>query len=346
MIDHKSFLNGFLLRWLFFWFASFSSIVLLLGHLYAVSPMSRLGFVLGLPASIGMFGIWRWAQQTADENFLLRFKAGLLGGFWGTLGYNIIRIPFHYWGQNPFSPIRAYGMWLAGTSFSTPWTDALGFAYHFSNGITFGWIYSFLFLRRHWAWAVVWGLFLESLAVFSAFGEIFAIRHAYSFLALAYAAHIFYGMPLGWVCRGPEKVLRRTLPLRRTLAGGLTVILFCFMAKWFLTAWQPVAHQPRLEPGKIIVGPNALYPGWADRPLGSTLILKNVLPVRATLAFRRPYRNPKEQIPFVLESGESKNLPLNERGIYQIGFPGKNWRSIFIAVQENGSYFWKAPKRA
>ncbi|MBI1952938.1 MAG: hypothetical protein HYS41_02310 [Candidatus Omnitrophica bacterium] len=312
-----------------FWLGSFASIATLLVQMYGLTSMYGFARWVWLPVSAAMLGIWLWGEKVQDNDFLLRVRSGFIGGLWGTIGYDLVRIPFHLAGQNPFPPIRSYGLWLAGAPFSNPWTDLLGFAYHFGNGITFGWIYSFLFLNRRVAWAVVWGLVLESFAVFTPFGVIYRLKFAYQALGLAYAAHLLYGYPLGRACRRPEWAAWRP---NHTL-----LLLFCWA--WFMTAWQPIGHQPALVPGQIEVGPDAFYPGWSDLARGSKLTLASRLPEGVTLKFRRPSTPLKKPESLRLESGQTGTLELTERGIYQIGLPDKkSWRSIFIAVHEGPNY--------
>lgn len=320
-----------------FWLGSFASIASLLGHLYALAPMWQLALVLWLPLSLAMLAVALWTVKAGDEDFLLRLRAGFLGGLWGTLGYDLVRVPLHLLGANPLTPIRAYGIWLAGAGHSTPGTDLLGLAYHFSNGITFGWIYAFLMLRRHWLWGIAWGLLLETLAVLTPFGEVFALRRAYGALSLAFAAHLFYGYPLGRVCQQPEVALQAAFPLHRTRAGLATLALLAAFLAWFLFAWQIPGRQPALRPAEVVVGPDALYPGWSDLPLGAVVALTNTLPDRIQLRLRAP-GNASAMQEMVLDANATRALRLDRPGIYQLLVPGRRWRSIFLAVRKAGDY--------
>lgn len=318
-----------MIRRILFFLGSFGSIAVLLGHLYGIASMRALSLRLGLPCSVAMAAVWLSSRRKGDADFLLKVKAGLLGGLWGTIGYDLVRIPFHLAGQNPFPPIRSYGVWIAGAPFSTPWTDGLGFLYHLSNGITFGWIYSFLFLRKHWIWGVCWGLILETIAVSTPFGEVFRLRAAYGALGLAYAAHLFYGFPLGLVCRRPE-------PRARGGWAASASLIAVFL--WFVTAWQPVGKQPALQAGLMVAGKEALYPGWSDRPIGSRWIIQNLRPEALRLKMRKPSTPLKKSEEISLGPFQSAEIPLRERGIYQFGIIGKPWRSVFLSVGDDGNY--------
>jgi hypothetical protein len=324
-----------------FWLGSFASIAVLLGHTDAVASMRMLAWAVGLPATVAMVAAWWLARRTADDDFLIRVRAGFVGGIWGGMAYDLIRIPFHtVGGLNLFVPIRAYGVWFLGVGHSEPWTDIIGFAYHLSNAVTFGWIYAFVALRRHWGWAIVWGLALETLAIISGFGAVFALRDkaAVSVLVVAYLAHVVYAYPLGRACREPEATLAAVAPPWRTRAGWLTVGVTALVFVWFVTAWQPVGRQPALAPGEIVIGPNALYPGWTDVASGAIITLRSRLDRSVTLRLRRPGASHGPGESLVLSAGETRALQLPDRGVHQLLLPGSGWRSVFVAAREGRDY--------
>jgi hypothetical protein len=321
-----------------FWLGAFGSIACLLGQCYAVGSMRGLALAVWAPATAVMAAAaWSGARR-GDADLLLRIRAGLLGGLWGTMGYDLVRIPFHLAGLNPFVPIRAYGVWLAGAAHSTPWTDALGFAYHLSNGVTFGWILSVPALRRHWAWAVLWALGLETLAVLTPFADVFGLRGQYGALWLAYAAHVLYGVPLGIACREPERHVAAAWPPGRTARGRGTVALVVLVGAWFLAAWQPLGRQPSLAPGEVILGPDGAYPGWTELDRGRPFRLVNRTPERLEVRVRRPgaWRTPGEAV--WLEPGQAFTARADLRGLHQILVAGRPWRSVLVAVREGSDY--------
>lgn len=326
------------IRRLAFLLLSFSSIALLLGHLYQVANFHTLGLWLGLPSLFALAGLWWWGRQSHDQDFLLRLKVGFIGGLWGTLAYDLVRIPLHWAGQNPFPPIRVYGMWLAGAHHSTPWTDLLGFAYHFSNGISFGWIYALLMLRRHWGWAIAWGLLLECLAIFTVFGDIFNIRYAPQAMVLAFVAHLFYGYPLGTACQNPERLLQKTVPVFSRARGWITVGLLGFCLVWFIAAWQPLGKQEPLDSGEIIIGPGALYPGCLDVKVGTNLRIHNTLGNEARLRLRRPDGLSGDGIEITIAAKAKSTVAIRNTGLHQIMFPESGWRSIVIFAHRDGMY--------
>lgn len=313
---------------------SFASIALLLGHLYDLGSMSGLARTAGAASAIAMVALLVGPFHR-DEEFWTCVRAGLVGGLLGTLGYDLVRIPLHYWGFNPFPPIRGYGVWITGSTASTPWTDLAGFLYHLSNGVTFGWMYAFVALRRNRWWAVGWGLVLETLAVVTAFGVVFGLRTAYGTVAIAYFAHLAYGWPLGWICERPER-LRRFLPVHRRAWGAATVWIALVVALWFVTAWQPLSCAP--APGEILIGPEAMCPGWTDASRFTNLRLVNRDSQAIQLRHRRPGRFQTDGEAIDVPPGASVSLPLLEPGIHQLLAPGTDWRSVLVSVHEDGDY--------
>ncbi|MEZ0275442.1 MAG: hypothetical protein ACAH88_11105 [Roseimicrobium sp.] len=330
--------SPFTLRMAAFWLACFSSIALLLGHLYSVAAMNRLFWLLALPCAVIMLVALRFAASRRDHDFMLRFWTGAIGGILGTIGYDIVRIPLHHAGLNPFAPIRFYGVWITGSDHSTSLTDLAGFVYHFSNGITFGWIYSFLLLRWHWLWAVLWALLLESVAVFCVFGEVFAIRKAYGVLGVAYAAHLFYGAPLGWICQRPEQGMAWFRPLGHTGGAWLSLLATALLVIWFPLAWQRAPAAGLVPPREIHLGPQSFYPGILDVPMESRLTLRNPMTTPVKLVLRHPGAAAHTPEHLSLAPGEAREIKLSETGIFQLLAPDLPWRSVLIAVHRDGDY--------
>jgi hypothetical protein len=289
--------------------------------------MATLTWTCLVPSLVAMAAAWAWARRAGDREFLLAARAGFVGGLWGTLGYDWVRVPLHAMGQNPFAPIRAYGLWIAAAAQSTPLTDLLGLLYHFSNGLTFGWIYAIVALRRHWLWGIVWALALEALAVVSPFGSVFAIRYAPGALAAAFAAHLFYGAPLGWICR--RLAVRPDIPVERRWLGALTAL---FVA-WFLVAWGSFGDLPPTGAGQIVLGPDRIRPGWRSETAGGTLRLVNRTREPLTVRYRHSSESRTPGHAIVLPPLGRDSLRIERSGIYQVLAPGRPWRSVFVSAR-------------
>ena len=103
----------------------------------------------------------------------------------------------------PFEATRVFGVVLLGPDAPDTASRVAGWAFHISNGATFGMSFTFIFggrAQRSLAWAVglgaVWGLFLESfqLALYPAWRGIKAVGE---FQQVSFLAHIVFGMTLG-----------------------------------------------------------------------------------------------------------------------------------------------------
>ena len=296
----------------------FGSIWTLLGFLYGIAPMHVLNAVLLVPTMTAVSVAWLVAYRRGWTELHLALLVGFWGGVWGTLGYDLIRIPLHYLGLNPFAPIRSYGMFATGMAHSSLLSDWAGAAYHFSNGISFGWMYALLMLRRHWAWGVLWGLVLETLAFATVYGSAYGIRYDVVFLSIAYFAHIYYGLPLGWAVQNPERVrdwVGRASTWMATAAGVLVV------ASVLALAWERPWQGPDLDEGRVQLGPDAIYNGPISVVNGSDHPVVFEVPghVEAT----------------ELQPGAKAMLGL-QPGLHQIRCPDEPWRSAFLSVEKDG----------
>jgi len=81
---------------------------------------------------------------------------------------------------------------------------------HFSNGASFGVMYLAIIgsaSRRHWAWAVLFGLALELGMLFTPYSRVFGIHVTTRFVLVTITAHAVFGVGLGfavgWLSRRP-----------------------------------------------------------------------------------------------------------------------------------------------
>jgi hypothetical protein len=312
------------------WIACFGSIAMLIAQVAGLSTMHALLLPLALPCALWIAVAW-WRASSKGDSFLTeRLRLGLVGGLWGTVGYDLVRVPLHLMGLNPFPPIRAYGMWVSGLDHATPLTDFVGFSYHISNGITFGWIYALLMTGRHWGWGVLFGLGLEVMAVVTPFGELFGLRAFSQTVIIAFVAHLFYGYPLGRICQD-----RKSRGLGVSLGWSGTAIVA--LAAWFVLAWQPVAGYPELSGRVIRIGPAAIYPGVRDihLPAGAEIMLRN----ETDRELKARLRSTKDGhhgtgVEIVLPAKSEKAHTLPAGGLYQLAVPGEPWRSAWVFAWE------------
>lgn len=280
------------------------SIAALLADLYGVAPMNLAFWSGSIPAMAGLAVAASMPRVLPDVQ--ARIRVGAVAGALGTVGYDVVRVPFALAGQRVFAPIETYGLLIADASASSGLTSTLGWLYHLSNGVTFGIAYAALAASRPWPWGVVWALMLETVAVLSPFATRYGLSGHIAPIAIAYMAHLFYGYPLGRLARdldGTETALRR--------AGRHSVALTLVLAVAAIVAWQRPWHVPPGEHAAAelshggspatIVRSDRFQPEWLRIRAGGCALVDNrsgqtyttaagALPpkARGTLCFDRP----------------------------------------------------------
>jgi hypothetical protein len=87
----------------------------------------------------------------------------------------------------------------------------LGWAYHFSNGATFGAMYLAMVgdgAKRHWLWAVLMAVGLELGMLLTPYPRVFGIEVSARFVAVTMAAHAVFGVGLGLTVKAMETRIR------------------------------------------------------------------------------------------------------------------------------------------
>ncbi|HET6213422.1 MAG TPA: hypothetical protein VFE14_11190, partial [Micromonosporaceae bacterium] len=91
-----------------------------------------------------------------------------------------------------------FGQFMTGAS--GPGSAAAGWAYHVSNGWTFGIAYAVVAGPARWWWGIAWAMLLE-LAMLLVYPVLFQIRYVEPFIAVSVTGHVLYGSVLGLWCR-------------------------------------------------------------------------------------------------------------------------------------------------
>ena len=299
----------------------------LLAKVFGIAPLQAVTLYLFLPCALFLVGMWWWASRTGRDYLAGALTIGFWGGLLGTLAYDLARIPFLLAGQRVFAPINVYGVWLAEAAISSQWTHALGWAYHFSNGITFGIMYALFMRRRHWLWAIPWALLLETIAVLSPFAVIFNLVGNYNALAIAYLGHVAYALPLGWLVYRWDDTLAWLAARPGWLRRGWPVVgLLLFL---LVALWPPgTAFDSRAQPGSLRVEDNRLNPGWVRINVNDNITFTNPAGTLATIIDRtRDYSLP-------LAAGQQESSQYTRPGIYQVYVQTTGQtRSSFVIVE-------------
>src|SRR3954464_10926498 len=130
-----------------------TSIWCLLAEMYHLVDMRTFFYAILVPATALLYGIAALNYAHGDRRLCRAVMIGTLGGIIGALAYDIFRLPFVFsnsWGldrvgipQMPlFKVFPRFGALILGQSSEQSayslGAQLLGWAYHFSNGATFG----------------------------------------------------------------------------------------------------------------------------------------------------------------------------------------------------------------
>lgn len=295
----------------------------LLAKVYGVASLQNVVVYLFLPGCVLLV----WGVRSGRVELSNALILGFWGGLLGTFAYDLIRVPFLLFGSRIFAPINVYGVWLAEAEASSQLTHALGWMYHFSNGVTFGMMYALFMRKRHWFWAIIWGLVLESIALASPFREIFNLSSNYQAIGIAYLGHVAYGLPLGWIVYKWDEVSGWLESRPGWLRHSWVIVgMVTFLA---ILLWPSgVARDNRLIEGTLQVEGHRLNPGWLRVERGTTVPILNSESLPVTVVNRT-----LDEMIDVPAGGENQ-AGFSEPAIYQIYVQTDGQtRSSFVIVE-------------
>ncbi len=188
---------------------SASSIICLLTEFYGLCPMRLFTLAVFLPC---MVGLTIWSGMDRRLLFPVLFGAGC--GLLAAVAYDVFRLPFVFsnqWGLKGvvphlklFNAFPAFGAMILGEAYPrasyTLSEHLLGWAYHFSNAITFGIMYLAAVgnpQTRHWLWAVAMAVGLEIGMLATPYTRALGIPLTITFIYVTLAAHLIFGVVLG-----------------------------------------------------------------------------------------------------------------------------------------------------
>jgi len=304
-------------------FSAGGSIAALLADLYGVAPMHTVFWYASVPSMALLAAVA--ASPRADLGLRKRIRVGAVAGILGTLGYDLIRIPFALAGQRVFAPIESYGLLIADASASSGLTSSLGWLYHLSNGVTFGIAYAAVMAGRAWPWGVVWGLLLETVAVLSPFTTRYGLNGQVIPIAIAFGAHVFYGYPVGRVMQDMDQA---NAALRRL--GRHSVALILVVAVAVVVGWQrpwsqssterdaALLSQPELP--ATIVSRDRFEPQWLRIRTSGCVLVDN----RSDTVFATPFGK--------VEPRMQSTLCFHQAGAYRVRLGTRPYSGGFVYV--------------
>src|SRR5690242_4051291 len=169
-----------------------SSILCLLADFYRVCSMRSFTLYIFVPCMLALAALALFDVCNATGQLGRAILLGLIGGLCAAVAYDVFRLPFVFakeWHLTRFVPSLAlfkvfprFGAMILGQpmeqSAYSVGALATGWAYHFSNGATFGIMYLALVGKvenRHWGWAVLMAIALEVGMLLSPYPQVFQI---------------------------------------------------------------------------------------------------------------------------------------------------------------------------
>lgn len=171
-----------------------------------IADMKVLALWLLLPAIAMLLVAFLFAQMRAYTRLVNRVLAGAAAGIVATVGLEVVRMYSFHHGGMPGDLPRLMGVLLTDQFMVGPsdMSDALGYAYHYWNGASFGIVFAVFLGRKPIFWGVAYGVIIGTIFLMSppvdALGIGFMGKDMPTMPLTVYIAHLAYGSILGWLC--------------------------------------------------------------------------------------------------------------------------------------------------
>ena len=191
-----------------------TSIACLLADFYRLCPMRAFTLFVFLPALIALAALSLADRVGGTRRLWRAVTIGAAAGLMAAVAYDLFRLPFVFataWGidsiiapLNLFKVFPAFGAMILGRPLEPAQYPAaahlVGWAYHFSNGITFGVMFVAMvgeIAPRRWMWGVPMAVGLEVGMLVTPYPNVFGIPVTATFVAVTLAAHAIFGVVMG-----------------------------------------------------------------------------------------------------------------------------------------------------
>jgi hypothetical protein len=199
-----------------------TSIWCLLAEFYGLCSMRAFTLYVSLPALAVLVVLVACDAGSGDGRLVRGVAIGAGAGLVAAVAYDVFRLPFVFARElgiagvvpplNLFKVFPRFGAMILGQPVEqpsySPAAQLVGWAYHFSNGLTFGVMYTAMIgegARRGWGWAVALAVGLELGMLLTPYPRAFGIRVGPPFVAATLAAHLIFGVVLGWATRSASR---------------------------------------------------------------------------------------------------------------------------------------------
>lgn len=203
-----------------------TSIWSLLIEFFGWCSMRNFTLFVSLPALVALCGLALADRAVGTRRLWRAALVGATAGLAAAVAYDVFRLPFVYASalgiQRVVPPLKLFKMFpqFGAMILSQPLdqpdyslaAQIVGWAYHFSNGLTFGLMYVALIgdaTKRHWGWAVVFAVGLELAMLFTPYPAFFHIPLTAKFVIVTLLAHLIFGIVMGLVTL---KLWKRSAP--------------------------------------------------------------------------------------------------------------------------------------
>jgi hypothetical protein len=314
-----------LFRILSFTFSSLSITSLLL-YFIGVRTFAQLVLIVSIIEVMGLTGLALWSRAHEMERSSSLLISGLWAGGLATLAYDLVRVPIAYAGVPVFKAISYFGTIFLSVESPTPLSETIGWAYHLSNGVSFGLMYAVLMAKPRPVTAVLWGMSLEAVMLVTPYAEVFGYRRDAKFFAITIGAHAVYGLVL-WLALRQWDASRRRLKTSQIAFGFLCVPLgLTLMAADFHTRYaDTLPPSPSMRMGPNLPVTSNLYTTWdvpePDRVVAMWVQHRFVEP-QASFRFIQPFEQIQHGEPFDLPEAKIRRHGIQSATEYLLGQAG------------------------
>lgn len=171
-----------------------------------IANMKDLALWLLIPAIIILISVLLFVYLRGHTRLLNRVLAGAAAGIVATVGLEVVRMYSFHHGGMPGDLPRLMGVLLTDQFMvgPSPFSDFMGYAYHYWNGASFGIVFAVVLGRKTVLWGVAYGVIIGTIFLMSppvdALGIGFMGRDMPTMPLTVYIAHLVYGGILGWLC--------------------------------------------------------------------------------------------------------------------------------------------------
>ena len=176
--------------------------------------MRNFTLFVALPALVVLGGLALADGAIGTQRLWRAALVGAIAGLIAAAAYDVFRLPFVFADAlgiqrvvpslKLFKVFPRFGAMILGQPLEqpvySPVAQLVGWAYHFSNGLTFGIMYVAMVgdpAKRHWAWSVVFAVGLELAMLFTPYPAFFHIPVTTKFVMVTLTAHLVFGIVMG-----------------------------------------------------------------------------------------------------------------------------------------------------